>query len=72
MSHVKVKYTAFGQTRLVAPRSYHNMTPEESPEEFLWVEIPEDYYALMSPQLKNKKVAVIDRRDWMKAEIVSS
>lgn len=60
-----VNYTAFGQTKNVRAE-LHNMTPDQDPEEYLWIERGEDYYALMSPQLKNKRVAIIHRNEWLK------
>lgn len=64
---MKVKHTAFGKTRWVEVKEFHNMVEGEEPEEHLWVERGEDYYALMSPQLKHKKVAIITREAWMNA-----
>lgn len=60
-----VEYTAFGKTKRVRAE-LHNMAPDEEPDEYLWVERPEDYYALMSSKLKNKKVAIINRNEWLK------
>ena len=34
-------------------------------DEELWVERPEDWYALMSESLKYKRVRVIDRNEWL-------
>lgn len=59
----------FGKTRRVLAH-LHNMTPDEEHEEVLWVERGEDSYALLSPQLKDKKVAVVYRRDWLEGEDV--
>jgi hypothetical protein len=59
-------YTAFSKTRRVPLELYH-MTEYEEPEELLWVERGEDYYALLSPQLKTKRVGVVTRRAWMEA-----
>ena len=39
-------------------------------EEMLWVERGEEMYALLSPQLRNKKVLVVQRNDWIKGELV--
>lgn len=55
----------FGKTKRCKV-SLHNMTENDTPDEVLWVERPEDYYALMSPQLRNKKVAILDRNDWLR------
>ena len=35
-------------------------------DEDLWVERPEDWYALMSESLKYKRVRVITEEDWKK------
>lgn len=64
---MKILYTAFGKTKLVRATP-HNMTEDETPEEILWVERGEDEYALMSPQYKNKKVAIVYRQDWLRAK----
>lgn len=64
-----VKATFFGKTKMVRADP-HNMSTSETPEEILWVERGEDMYALMSPQLKNKKVAVVRREDWIMAKII--
>lgn len=63
---MKILYTKFGKSALVEVEQWHNTTPGDY-EIVLWVERGEDYYALMSPQLKDKKVAVVHRRDWLKA-----
>lgn len=60
-----VMYTAFGKTKQVTVTEFHNMTKDEVPDELLWVERSEDYYALLSPRLKDKKVAVVTRSAWL-------
>lgn len=62
-----VTFTKFGETKSV-PVTLHNMTEQDTPDELLWVERTEDWYALQSPQLKDKKVAVVRREDWLTAE----
>lgn len=53
----------FGETKLC--RAYiHNGDSKFDYEEKLLVSRDEDYYCLMSPQLKNKKVLVVNSRDW--------
>lgn len=64
---MKIKCTFFGKTRLVVATP-HNMVQDEEPDEVLWVERSEDWYALLSPQLKDKKVAVVERDNWLKGE----
>lgn len=63
---MKLKYKAFGKIKLVEVSSHNNATPEDY-EEVLWIERGEDYYALTSPQLKNKKVLLVKREDWLRA-----
>ena len=63
----RIEYTAFGKTRVV-PVELHNMTEDQEHETTLWVERGEDYYALLSPQLRDKKVAIVTRDAWLKAE----
>lgn len=65
-----IPYTAFGKTRDVEVTEFHNMAEGEQHDTTLWVERAEDYYALLSPQLKDKKVAIVTRRAWLEAEEV--
>lgn len=37
-------------------------------DDTLWVERGEDYYAMMSPQLKGKRVRIIDRELFLRSE----
>ena len=67
MKKLYIEYTAFGKTRLVKAEPY-NMEPTELHEEVLWVERGEEMYALGSPQLKGKRVAIVHRKDWLEAE----
>lgn len=60
----QITYSIFGETKIVWA-TLHNMTVDEEPEEVLWVERPEDWYALSSPQLRDKKVAVVSRDEWL-------
>lgn len=66
---MKILYTKFGETRLV-DIEFHNMGEGEKYHEVLWVERSEDYYALMSSQLKHKKVAIVTRDNWIRSQIV--
>lgn len=63
---MKIQHTAFGKTRWVEA-TFHNMEPGHDYDKVLWVERAEDYYALMSPQLKDKRVAIVERNDWLRA-----
>ena len=67
---MKIKLTQFGKTKIVNA-SPHNMKEDETPDEILWVERNEDYYALMAKSYENKKVAIVERKDWLMAEEVS-
>lgn len=65
---MKINYTMFGETRLVSVSKLHNMKEGDQHDEVLWVERDEDYYALLSPQLRDKKVVVITRHEWLNSE----
>lgn len=55
-----INYTEFGETRRVLAHK-HNMRDDETEyDEVLWVERHEDYYALSSSQLKNKRVVIVN------------
>ena len=58
-------YTAFGQTKLIPVKIYHQgkLTQEGEWDRELWIERAEDWYAL-SP-LKNERVRVIERDVWL-------
>lgn len=63
----------FGQTRQVKVRMFLNNKEIEAAgkyDEVLWVERNEDWYALQSPQLRQKLVAVVTRDDWLSADII--
>lgn len=63
----------FGQTRQVKARMFLNNKEIEVTgkyDEVLWVERSEDWYALQSPQLRQKLVAVVTRDDWLNADII--
>lgn len=64
---MKIKHTEFGKTKLVRAVP-HNMQPHETPDHVLWVERGEDLYALESKDLKGKKVAIVHRVDWARAQ----
>lgn len=67
-------YKAFGQTKKLPLVVYYKNQPIESMwyTETLWVERPEDWYALMSDKLKNQRVRVIDRDIWLKAKEINT
>lgn len=69
---MKAPYKKFGQTRTLPVVVYlNNKQLKEIFEwdEEIWVERPEDWYALMSESLKYKRVRVIDRNEWLKGEV---
>ena len=65
-------FTKFGQTRLVPVVTFTRGKQDDDPrhrwDTDLWVERPEDYYSLMSDDLKLKVVRVVSREDWLAAE----
>ncbi len=70
---MKAPYTAFGQTRLVEVEVYTNDDGKIESTEWddeLWVERGEDWYAMMSPQLRNKRVRIIRRENWLRGKVI--
>jgi hypothetical protein len=70
---MKKPYTIFGQTRNVPVRVYLDNKLIEGLHEWdeeYWVERGEDWYGLMSYQLKGKRVRVIERESWLGSELV--
>jgi len=65
------EYTAFGQTKQVPIKVWYQEKEIESDEwdEDLWIERGEDWYALSSSNLKNKKVRVIERSVWLRCKV---
>lgn len=63
-------YTIFEETKMM-PVEIH--TPDNKWEysgtwdDELWIEREEDWYALSSPQLKDKRVRVVRREQWIRA-----
>lgn len=66
---MRIKLSKFGVVKEVEA-TLHNMTEDESVEEVLWTERPEDMYALLSPQLSNKRVAIVTRRSWLDGTLI--
>lgn len=67
---MKAPYTAFGKTHVLPVNVYVNAQPVDSAEGWereLWVEDGTDWYAFGSPQLKNKRVRVVTRDEWIRA-----
>ena len=69
---MKAPHTEFGETRILPVVVYLNNRQLKEVfewEEELWVERPEDWYALMSEGLKYKRVRVIERNEWLKGKL---
>lgn len=69
---MKAPCTKFGQTRILPVVVYLNSKQLKEVfewDEELWIERPEDWYALMCDALKYKRVRVIDRNEWLKGEV---
>ena len=66
---MRIIVTLFNTTKEVEV-VLHNMEESDTYDEILWVERVEDWYALLSYQLKDKKVAVITKSNWMKGDEV--
>ena len=70
---MKAPYKAFGQTRLVEVEVYTNADGKIEETEWddeLWIERGEDWYAMMSSQLRNKRVRIIRREEWLKSKVI--
>lgn len=65
-------HNEFGEDRMVKVVVWLNNKEIESSEwdEEYWIERGEDWYGLMSPQFKDKKVRVITRDEWLKSKKV--
>ena len=65
---MKAKYTIFGETKEVPVKVYldNKQIDSDTWDIDLWVERGEDWYALMSSEIKNKKVRIIERSIWLK------
>lgn len=73
--HRYVAAEMFGEARLVPRDIYVNGKRLDDPEEYdeqLWVERPEDLYALIAPGMRGKRVLVVRREDWQKSRGRSS
>lgn len=67
-----VPYTVDEETRLVELVVYQYGKRVESYEwdDDLWIESATDMFSLASPQLKDKRVRIIDRKKWLKGKKV--
>ena len=73
MDRLTAPYTAFGKTKNVPVVVHRNgyEVPLESWHKTLWVERPEDYYALMSTDYKGLNVRIITKDSWLRSETIS-
>lgn len=58
-------YTIFGQTKNVPVKIVNDDKNTGEWDVELWIERGEDWYALDSPQLKGKRVRIIERDIWL-------
>lgn len=65
-------YTIFNETRNVRVFVWckDQQADLEEWDEELWVERGEDWYALMSPQLRDKRVRIIERAEWLRSPLI--
>ena len=66
---MKKPYTMFGRTKNIPVVVWYNGKIDNTFVEWdeeLWIERPEDWYALIP--LKDKRVRIIERRVWLLAE----
>lgn len=65
-------YTFGDDTRLVELVVYQDGKRVELYEwdEDLWIESATDMFALMTPQLQNKRIRIIDRKKWLRGKKV--
>jgi hypothetical protein len=64
-------YTIFNETKSIPVKVWYNNAIQPDLlewDEELWVERGEDWYALSSPQLKNKRVRIIEREVWIRTK----
>lgn len=63
-------YTIFGKTKQVPIKIWYKNKQIDSDtwDTDLWVERNEDWYALMSTELVNKKVRIIERSVWLRCK----
>jgi hypothetical protein len=63
-------HTKFGETKLLPVKVWYNGKIDPSITEWdetLWVERSEDWYALSSSSLRDKRVRIVERNEWLKA-----
>ena len=71
---MRAPYSKFGETRLVRVTTcsqrngYVDHPPKEKWDDTLWIERPEDEYALMSDWAKGRVIRLVSRQDWLNAK----
>lgn len=67
---IKLPFTMFGQTKNVRlithTKGKNDNPPKRKWSKTLWIERPEDEYALMSDEYKNITVRLVYRNDWVR------
>ena len=67
---IRAPYTIFGETRSLPVKVWFcdKIQPELTEwDTDLWIERGEDWYALASSTLRNKRVRIIERDIWLKS-----
>ncbi len=69
---MKAPYTIFNETRMVEVEVYVDgwKTEDTTWQRDLWIERGEDWYEMMGPDMKGKKVRVIRREDWLRSKLI--
>jgi len=73
MSNESKPYTIFNKTKNVPVRVWYNGKIDLTITEWdtdLWIERGEDWYALMSSGLRDKRVRIIERDIWLRSALI--
>jgi hypothetical protein len=73
MSNESKPYTIFNKTKNVPVRVWYNGKIDPTITEWdtdLWIERGEDWYALMSSGLRDKRVRIIERDIWLRSALI--
>lgn len=68
---MRAPYTIFNQTKDVPVAVWYQGKFDPTLTEWdetLWVERGEDWYALSSPQLRDKRVRIVERELWLRSK----
>ena len=63
-------YTIFGETRNLPVKVWYKGQYDPNLREWddtLWIERGEDWYALMSSSLRDKRVRIVERNVWLRS-----